>query len=305
MRKRVLIIAPKFFGIIRPLLEHLKNQGIDVDFKDDRFNQGFFYNFILRYFRSIYFLIFRNRVGELIGGISGDYNAILLINAEGLDQIALQKLTLKSKTTSFYTWDSVANKPYLANFFALQSDDFRVATFDPVDAKVFGVKYLPIFGHMIQANNIKHQYDASFIGTMHSGRLKFLRNFTKTESINMKNVYFRLLCRNYLIYFFYLILNIKYYTEFRKYVRVGNISYEEFLTITAESNVVLDYAHPSQSGLTHRSVLCLFNGKNIISNNRSCSPGTDDDSGREFTVLDSKQPYGILSVGAWLNEMNI
>lgn len=302
MSNRVLIIAPKAFGIITPILKHFESLGFEVRFVDDRFDQSFVMNFILRYFRSVYFFLFRRFIDREIRKISGVYDGIVFINAEAFEFVDIISLTAKCSFSVFYTWDSVANKPYLRDFFRLDAAGIPVATFDPDDAEVYGVQYLPLFSQKYENEGCMTGFDACFIGTMHSGRLKFLSHVLSSGRFDFQSHYFCLFCKNYFIYFFYLFLNLRYLRSYLKFVKVGSLSLDEFLQITWASDLVIDFAHPSQCGLTHRSVTALFNGKSVLTNNRffrhrNFAKLSNNDN---FQVIEYSTDLGILDLSDWL-----
>lgn len=286
--KKLLLIAPNVFGLISPLVERYESLGFSVDLYDDRHRQGFIKNFILRFARPFYFLLFSNFVSVRARALAIEYDKVVVINGEGFDCRDLISIFEKSTVTSFYTWDSVSNKPYLASFFLkLKNHVNFIGSFDFIDSEKFDVTYRPLFG--IRAVNFPDKkFQFSFIGTMHSGRLKFVASYVRHVNPLSSDFLCVLFCKNLVIYIFYMVLNIFSLSAFFRFVRVGSVSLVEFEDILMSSDYVLDYCHPNQSGLTHRSIMALVNNKSVVSNNTQLKFGSGIRVGEEdFFLLSS------------------
>lgn len=266
--RKILIVAPDVFGIMTAVTSHFENQGYVVDFRDDRHNQGFLRNVVLRFNRSLFFTTFSRGVTRILTEISNDYEKVIIINGEGFNLTHIIELSEKGKTSSFYTWDSVKNKRYLKSFFRSLSGrlDF-IGTFDFLDSQRFGVAYKPLFSKEFGFIETEDRYSFSFIGTMHSRRLQFLSSYLAGSESKIEDAFVALYCKNLATYLFHLFMNLRLLRTYIRFVKIGFLPLKEFEKIMSCSELVLDYSHPNQAGLTHRCVTALRNGKNVLTNN--------------------------------------
>jgi hypothetical protein len=139
-----------------------------------------------------------------------------------------------------------------------------VGTFDPEDALSFNVKYVPLFGVEFKHLHPSSSYMYSFVGTVHSDRMKKICNFmSNNPGVTNKFVYFY--AQSVLHFIIYAVLNIRRFRFFRKHVHLVPLPFEEYQRVTLGSDYVLDIPHPGQTGLTHRVVTCLVNKKIVVS----------------------------------------
>lgn len=301
--KNILIIAPKVFGILDPLQHLLVSKGWEVNVIDDRFSKNFFNSLILRYFRSIYFFFNRKSIFSLAKPELSSFSLILIINGEALSLKMHQELIESGLDVRFYSWDSTKNKRYLKGVFDLyKSKNRQVFTFDIEDSNRHAISYRPLFCEKIIHSDQSKEYTLSFVGTMHSSRLKYAVLAKKLVN-DGDNSFIRLFCKNKCIYVFQLVRNIFLLHSFLRLVRVGSISSLEFQKIMTSSDLVVDFCHPNQSGLTHRSVLAIRNGIRVLSNNKhipnSIKIDIDNQTFYDSCGLKNEQ----YSVEEWANEV--
>jgi hypothetical protein len=268
-RLKILFIAPYSFGISRSIISLLEQNDCEVFDFDDRLDLGFFKKFLLRYLRPLFFLLFGFEIREWIKRLPCDFDRIVIINGEAFNLADLKAIFSKGRWVSFYTWDSVLNKPYLKHYFhKLKGNIDFLGSFDPKDCKNFEIDLVHLFATRID-DSFDHlkEYDYSFIGSFHSDRLQCLSLFLNSNRVVSSNCYFRLFCPNVLVYLFYLASNLNRPLLFFRFVRIGSLGHQEFLRITLGSRKVLDFVHPQQSGFTHRGVFCLFNRLCLVTNN--------------------------------------
>ena len=274
-RKRLLIIAPNVFGLLNPLIEHLEKSGSDVTICDDRFSQNFFKLALLRFARPLYFILFSKQQMRRLVTIASNFDDFLIINGEGLPINSHAWLAARANRLVFYTWDCVKNKRYISKVFKFyKSHSLPVFTFDPHDSEVFGVTYQPLFNNRFEHCLVEKQYSYCLVGTMHSQRLKFAKLFDNGLSIG-KTSYIRLFCKNKIIFAFEFLKNIVNARDFVRFVEVGSMPTEEFESVMLSSEKVLDYAHPNQTGLTHRAVFALANDLTVIGNKKYLPSSTE------------------------------
>lgn len=227
---------------------------------------------------------------------------IIIIKGEHLTEkhIALLKQKYSSARILLYLWDSlirIHNSALLLNSFD------NIYTFDRLDAIKYGLKFRPLFYRKLcEHREEQHKYDISFVGEMHSDRYQLLHalkeEFTK-HGIKYK-------------FFLY---TGKYSYFVNRYIKriidkndedffiFKKMSYAKYLNISLSSNVILDLAHPLQSGLTMRTVEAIGMKKKILTDNRDIIyyPMWND---RNYKVFDDKRlviDYSIFT-NEYINE---
>jgi hypothetical protein len=268
--KSVLFIGPQTFGYEIEIMNEMRRQGADVDFLPDRPFKSPFMKAVIRVRREWVLPLadrFVMNAVEAFGRAS--YDLIFVIGGEGLSVRSLPWLRTSFPTATFvlYLWDSLKNKRLL--YRNLPFFD-RCVTFDPKDAKVFGMKFRPLFYSpgFVREANVCSQYHLSFIGTAHSDRYKIVSNLLSILPENIK-------------FYRYLYLQAPWMYWIHK---LGNSAYrgasiDEFCfspmkkadvqSIFFDSLSVLDIEHPSQLGLTMRTFETLGACKKLITTNEN------------------------------------
>ncbi|MDA5556947.1 hypothetical protein [Shimia sp. MMG029] len=304
-QRKLLIVAPDVFSILNSVVSFFESRGFDVVFLDDRNSQGFIRNVILRFLRSFYFALFSREIDSRIEKIADDFDKIVIINGEGYDIHHLLEILKKGEQVSFYTWDSVNNKKYLKHFFEVLGDKMHfIGTFDKIDSEKFNICYKPLFSAKIDKPASSTRYQYSFIGTMHSERLKFIYDFLRDGKQDSTQVYVALYCKNIATYLFHMMMNLGYLRAYVSLVKIGFLPLSDFEKIMSASEIVLDYSHPKQAGLTHRCVTALRNGKKVLTNNPNLANSkTVDLNGREyFLITPTETEKAEFSIENWASK---
>jgi hypothetical protein len=266
---RVLLIAPQFFGYEQEIAAGLRSSGQDVDFLPDRPFNNPFMKAVLRFRPELgghlacdYF--FAQRLEEL-GRKS--YSTILVIQGEGVTANTLKTVRTaypKAKLI-FYTWDSIENKP-----FSKQNLSFYdyCSTFDPVDAKKYGLNFRPLFfsDGFDRPADATYTYDLSFIGTVHSDRFKIVSAIIEQLPSNART-------------FIYLYLQAPWMFDLRRVFTktVDGAKRDDFRFIPLSKDVVqstffrsravVDIEHVNQRGATMRTIEALGSKRKLVTTN--------------------------------------
>jgi hypothetical protein len=162
---------------------------------------------------------------------------------------------------ALYNWDSIANhdyRPHLAAF-----DD--IFTFDPDDARAYGLKYLPLFcSREFQglARREQHRKAVYFVGNIvNPARYQALaafRDYCQSEGVPLQA---------YMACTPPMRLKLKKAGITATGLSSGSIPRAEFLAMIETSVAVFDFANHQQSGYTMRVFENLCAGKKIITNN--------------------------------------
>ncbi|MFM0505057.1 CgeB family protein [Paraburkholderia caffeinilytica] len=267
-KSTVLLIAPLYFGYDQLLAQCLRDRDVEVDCLPDRpFNSSvgkamirLNRNVVLPYADRFY----KSRVAEF-GRQS--YDAIWIVQGEAISPALLKwiKREFPGTPVVWYLWDSFRNKPALLDNLSYFDSVF---TFDPQDARQFGIGFQPLFFSpqyaAIEANPTP-AYDMCFIGTGHEDRFRVVQSLKAA-------------CPEKRFYtFFYLQSPLLYGTRrltdknlaktkpsdfsFKK------MAQQEVKRIVGESQTVIDVQHSAQRGLTMRTLEVLGARRKLITTN--------------------------------------
>lgn len=270
--KRVLFVCPRFFGYDDAIAAELRRRGASVDVLHDR------------PFDSPLMKALTKRAPGLVGhaaavhyrsalGDSTDYDLIFVINGQTLTRSFLMELRQRHTAAAFilYLWDSLANRSSIIRCMGLYD---RVFSFDPNDAVHYNLIYRPLFfsGEFYgdKENYIEHagDFDISFVGTAHTDRWRIVQQIDQS-------------CPAYMRRYWFLYLQARWVFHARRISDPGfsKARIEDFRFVTLpqaevgrvfrRSRAILDIEHPSQHGLTMRTIEALGAGKKIITTNTS------------------------------------
>ena len=266
---RALLIAPRFFGYEHEIAAELTNFGHEVDLLPDRpFNSGLMK--AMTRFRpelGIYRACdrFFEQCMEDLG--RGNYSTILVIQGEGITANTLRRFrkAYPRARLVFYTWDSIENKPFSKRNLPLYD---HCATFDPLDAKKYGIYFRPLFytNGFDQPTDPAYTYDLSFIGTVHSDRYRIVRALLEQLPSDTRT-------------FVYLYLQAPWMYDLRRLFTntVDGAKREDFnfAPLSKEvvqatffgSRAVIDIEHVNQHGATMRTMEALGSKRKMVTTN--------------------------------------
>ena len=273
--KRILLIAPVFFGYQMDIGEKLEEFGAKVDFLPDRPFQSSFLKAVTRIFRPIttpysnYF--FKKKIS---GFEEAKFDYIFVIQGESLTPDVLNFIAHLHKNARkiLYLWDSLKNKKWLLKNIKFFDDVF---TFDISDARKYQINFRPLFfvdkflGNEPPLGEIGlPNYDLVFIGTIHSDRLKIINAIGSKLENSAKFFRYQFLQAKWLFYFKKILAsdfaNSKTADFFFEPLSKAKIS-----EVFSMSKAVLDIEHPNQSGLTMRTFEVLASGKKLVTTNKN------------------------------------
>jgi hypothetical protein len=258
---RILLIAPRFFGYELEIASELTRLGFEVDFLPDRPFNSPFIKAVMRFCPELGYYscdqFFIQRIEKL--GRS-DYSSIIVIQGEGITANFLRQAKL-----IFYTWDSIENKPFSKRNLSMYD---RCLTFDPVDAKKYGMFFRPLFysDGFDLPTSLNYNYDLSFIGTVHSDRYKIVNSLLDQLPSDTRT-------------FIYFYLQATWMYPFRRYFTktiVGAKRNEfQFVPLSKDivqatffgSRAIIDIEHAQQRGATMRTIEALGSSRKIVTTN--------------------------------------
>lgn len=269
--KKILFIAPKFFGYEREIKNRLESLGAQVDFYDDRPSNSAWSKFAIRMIPQTQQGIIREYFSVLLEKKSNDYDFVFIVKMECMPVEILFGLRNQSPGAKFiyYSYDSVKNNNNFKKAIGLFDSAF---TFDDEDAKAIpGIKLRPLFFlneyRNLPAENIL--YDISFIGTAHSDRYLLLK---KIKSIlpgeNFCSFFFLYVPSKY-IFWLKKIFVPAFWGSKKTDFSFLPMSKKEVLSAISQSSSILDFQHPDQTGLTMRTIEMLGARKKLITTNKN------------------------------------
>ena len=271
--KRILYLGPPFFGYEKDIQKALAGKGAQVDF----FNERVFVSSLGRVLVRLGVRLLINRsinnhyshILDCAEKIPYDYLFVVspeTITEEFLDSLKSINPNIK---TVIYMWDSISNKNNSERLLRLFD---RSLTFDPKEKMLFPkVEFLALF--FVPEFNFEKKpksrpaYSISFIGTVHSDRYKVVTSIVNQFNEDDKQPYLFFYCPNKFLY----ILKKIFTNEFDGV----NISNVDFIPLTKSSvsdvlslsNIVIDIEHPTQKGLTMRTIEMLGSGRKLVTTN--------------------------------------
>ena len=319
--RRVLLIAPRFFGYEAEIREELERRGAVVDFILDRPFESALMKAMARFARAWVMPVADRHVRTAVAELGAPaYDLVLVINGQTLSRPVVTELRRAHPRARFvlYLWDSAHNR---ASSVAMSDLFDRVLTFDPVDARAHGMRFRPLFygrGYAATGEG-PTDIDLSFIGTIHTDRYSIASKVVRQLPPGRKA-------------WTYFYLQAPWVFRVQRLINrhFAGARIEEFAfaplpkptvqDIFRRSVAVLDIEHPRQTGLTIRTLEALGARKKFVTTN----PGVVDYdfySPDNILVLDRADPrlpadfletpyrplegaiYYRYSIAGWLDEV--
>lgn len=275
MGKRVLFISPSFFGYEHEIVSQLESMGAIVQYYDERP----FSSSLAKICNRVNFKFFikktiQHHYEKILKAAADDaFDYFFVISPETMTANFVERLKVINPNikTLLYMWDSIANKDAEG---VLHLFD-KVFTFDRNDKKLFpNVNFLPLFYSKLfsrdsgggQVNN-HFKYEACFIGSAHSDRAKVVKKIAREFERRGLETFVFLYCPGQLYFWLRKIFTNEYAGMSVKEFSFTSLSKKEIQNVLDSSNIVIDIEHPSQNGLTMRTIEMLGYGKKLITTN--------------------------------------
>lgn len=291
--KRVLMFCEDFFGYREQMAGRLRKMGAQVDLYDERPSNGTAAKIALRLGLGIY----RRAVRRYYRGIleecgGGIYDYVFVVKGEVVDKEVVEALRERLPEAEFilYLWDAVANIPDGEKKLPLYD---RVYTFDPVDARDFGLRFRPLYFGKEYGQPAEepaaYRYDMAFIGTAHSIRPRVVRELERSLQEQGRSCFSFLFLPHPLVYFHHKLRNPAYRGVRKADIHFRPLDGSVVREIYQTSRCVLDVEHPDQRGLTARTIELLGMGKKIVTTNQWISQ-YDFYNANNICVIDREHP---------------
>lgn len=252
------------------IYRELNEKGAQVWIYDERPSLEIFHRFAFRFGKKITKRLFEKyiiRIMELIEVADIDY--ILVIRGELFDSsiLALLRRNYPQAKMVLYLWDSIN---YTDTSKILDSFD-EVHTFDLRDSLKYNLRFRPLFFLQDYENvsNLNILRDVVFVGKIHSDRMNLLKNIKKQLEANHLTFLYYMYLQGPEIYYFYKCLKTSFWSATKNDFIYKMLPAKGVAELIGTSFASLDFQHPSQSGLTMRTIEVLGARRKLITTNEN------------------------------------
>lgn len=270
--KRVLFIAPMFFGYEKLIKAELELKGASVEYFNDRPDNGFWTKALIRVDRRLLArktdVYYRNIIESTCGET---YDHILIVRGEAISIKLLRRLReIQPKARlSLYLWDSMHYNP---NARKLLGEFDQVFSFDRSDVEQnMKLEFLPLFYAREFERSAQWsdapEYDACFIGTIHTDRYKVLEKVVNSLQARGRKVFVFCYYPSKLLFRLRALMDPGFRRFGRKYVSFNGMKLSAVVERIAQSRAVIDVNRPGQLGLTMRTIEAVGAQRKLITTN--------------------------------------
>lgn len=292
--KKVLFIAPAFFGYERLIKAELEAKGAHVDYFNDRPGSDFLTKALIRIDRRLLSFKTNRYYDEIIDSTSQvKYDHILVVRGEAVSRERLRRLKQAQPQAKFtlYLWDSMHYNP---NARVILDEFDSVFSFDRVDAdENRQISFLPLFyGREFDRSAAwqgKAIYDACFIGTIHTDRYKVLEKVIDSLQASGRKVFVYCYYPSKLLFRLRALVDPGFRKFAHKYLDFSGMKLSDVVDRIAESRAVIDVNRPGQLGLTMRTIEAVGAQRRLITTNADVV-NYDLYSERGVLVVDRQAP---------------
>jgi hypothetical protein len=288
--RRLLLIAPRFFGYDLEIAEEFRRRGAQVDLLPDRpFDSA-----LLKAATRVLPQLTRPAADRFFGDqlerfARGAYDMILVIQGESLSVRSLRRMraSFPQASVAFYTWDSLDNKPSARAKLPLYD---RCLSFDPADAARYGMQTRPLFftPDLERQYTSDFRFDISFVGTIHSDRYRVVRHIADRLPPGARAELY-LYVQAPWMYWGRRLFTPTVAGSRRAEFDFEPLSKEAVRDIFFASKAILDVEHPKQRGLTMRTIETVGSGTKLVTTNKSVRE-YDFYNPRNICIIDRAHP---------------
>lgn len=287
--KKVLYVAPVFFGYENEIKGELERQGAQVTFLLDRPFNSPFLKALTRVRREWVIGAADRYYKKELASINAEFDYVFVVNGQTLSKQTLSGWRQQFPSAKFilYMWDSFSNRQQTVE--NLEFFD-SVFSFDKNDAQEFGVHFRPLFFSkgFETTEQVTPEFDISFIGTAHTDRFSIVQKIDRQLGVSVKKYWYLFLQAKW-VYWFYRLTNTSFRCAKRSDFQFDSISKAEVQRVFNRSKVVLDIEHPHQTGLTMRTLETLGARKKLVTTNSSVK-SYDFYNEENIYVIDRAEP---------------
>lgn len=287
--KKLLFIGIGFYDYEKLIKDKLEQSGAKVSYFSSVSNMRMT-NFLYRMgFKTLAMSSKNRRREKLISKTVENNDIIFVIKGQELNRNNFETLKKRNPNAQWilYMWDSLVrhtNTELLYEYFP------SIYSFDRIDCvRDPRLKFRPLFFREYIEKTTNREYYMSFIGWAHSDRLNILRKL-KNELKNADKNYFLKLYYGPFDYLVHKYIKKTLTDEDRDIVITKPLPYSVFKDILSKSIYVIDISHPSQSGLTMRTIETLAAGCKLLTTNKDIN-NYPQIAKHNFSMLDRENPH--------------
>lgn len=323
-RKKVLLLAPKFYGYENEIIAKLKEFGAEVTYLND--DPSELWNIVVGSLKKVHFSIngmvrrFENKLLSAIG--HSKYDIVLVINGQRITshfthEIKINNLKPNGKMVLYY-WDAIEN---LKDDTSRWNNFDRILTFDNVDYEEHKDRmcFLPLFYCDKYWNDKKSllKYDVMIIGYFRLNRYNFIKEL-EANNPGIRVGYY--LYHSKWGFIFHKTFRSKYSHVKYEDLKYKQLSFEDVVDLYGQSSAIIDVPQKGQRGLTIRSLEALAMHKKLITTNENIKLYDFYNPDDVYVLLEANavlpkkewynRPYSIkdrvieeYSIGRWLEKL--
>lgn len=266
--KRVLLVAPRFFGYERDIRSEIERRGAAVDWLPDRPFDTPLMTALTRH-KPQWVLPSADRLYErmLLQMGATHYDTILIVNGQTLSYKMLSTLrtSFPAARVVLYMWDSIDNRRGVVANLPLFDTTF---SFDPLSARNYGMGQRPLFfskGFERPADD-DFDYHLSFVGTAHTDRYAVVNRLRRSLLPELRSYWYLYLQAPW-VYYAYFVSNQAMRQARRDEFQFVPLNKTALQSVFSRSLAIVDIEHPQQRGLTMRTFETMGSHKKLITTN--------------------------------------
>lgn len=286
--KKCLLIAPKFNGYYKDIINSLDKLGYETSFEKDQVDDTTFSFIKKKVCKKAIVKSTTKYVNHICQKYDNSFNIVIVILAYSFSKIDIVHLKNKFSMAKFiyYAWDSVDNFPIIKD---LAHECDICFSFDDKDCKKYNFKFLPLFYVRKEAQTQTKEFDYSIIMSMYPTKIAYYEQIINSIPKHYNGVKYIVIKSR----IFYLYFKIKYHDLFKKFkmkdFKYHALNRDEVYKIYSKSKVVFDIPLKNQNGLTIRTFEALALHCKIVTTNKNIENYSFYNSKNIFLYTQNKQ----------------
>ena len=263
LRTCLLILQRSFHAFEKHIKTELESLGYRVTVANDEYPESTLGKVLGKLQVPLVFALTERVVRERF--ISGHrYDIVIIIKGRGISPELIDDLRAVTRGPIVgYNWDTFQ---FNSSPLRWLSKVHRYLTFDYRDAERHQLKLAELFSAAPKVANPKQiEYDVSFIGRNHAGRLRHLDEVLRALKPTTKFV--AIFEPNFITLLLNAFRNPRLHFKYRRNIVLRPIRYEDYCKVIRASAFTIDWVRASQTGITMRCFEAISMGTKIITNN--------------------------------------
>lgn len=274
--KKMLFIAPSFFGYYKEIIKELEKESFEVDYLCDAPSNSNISKALGRIDKRLIKKdtnkYYKEKVIPRINEKEYNYVFVIVGMTFSFFPEMIKEIRKRNSKAKFimYQWDGEENLPFVKEIQPFFDD---VYTFDRVDALTNEkYKFLPLFysnyyKDVGEKNIEKFEYDVSYIGTAHPQKIYKVNEMSKIFSKKLKKQFIYHYMPSKLKYYYHKLTSKEYRNVKLNDLKMEKLPLEKTMEVFEKSKCIFDAPQKGQKGLTIRTIECLGAKRKLITIN--------------------------------------